>query len=125
MNERIRQIRKDAGLTLEKFGERIGITASSCSTMESGKSNPSDQTVRSICREFNVSEVWLRTGQGEPYNKLDDDAEINFILESIGTTDPVMVRILKAYWHLSKSERAAFRKFVDYVVDEYKKNTPE
>ena len=93
--------------------------------MESGKSNPSDQTVRSICREFNVSEVWLRTGQGEPYNKLDDDAEINFILESIGTTDPVMVRILKAYWHLSESERAAFRKFVDYVVDEYKKNTPE
>lgn len=65
MNERIKQIRKEAGLTLEKFGKRIGITAASCSTIESGKSNPSTQTVRSICREFGVNEKWLRTGEGE------------------------------------------------------------
>ena len=65
MNERIKQIRKEAGLTLEKFGKRIGITAASCSTIESGKSNPSTQTIRSICREFGVNENWLRTGEGD------------------------------------------------------------
>ena len=42
MNTRIKALRKAEGLTLEKFGERIGITASSCSTIESGKSNPSE-----------------------------------------------------------------------------------
>ena len=65
MGERIREIRKALGMTLEQFGERIGITASSMSTIENGKSNPSEQTIRAIIREFGVNEVWLRTGVGE------------------------------------------------------------
>lgn len=125
MNTRIKLVRKNAGLTLEKFGERIGITASSCSTMENGKSNPSDQTIRSICREFNVSEYWLRTGEGEMYNAVDEDEEISNIMTAISANDPVMVRILKAYWHLTPDERRAFQLFVDNVVEEYKKNNPE
>ena len=125
LNERIKTVRKNEGLTLEKFGERIGITASSCSTIENGKTNPSDQTIRSICREFNVSETWLRTGEGEMYNRLDDDAEFNLIMESIGANDPVIVRILRAYWHLPEEDKAAVRRLVDNVVEEYKKNSPE
>lgn len=125
MNKRIKLVRKNEGLTLEKFGERIGITASACSTIESGKTNPSDQTIRSICREFNVSETWLRTGEGEMYNRLDDDAEFNLIMESIGANDPVIVRILRAYWHLPEEDKAAVRRLVDNVVEEYKKNSPE
>lgn len=125
MNERIKAVRKAAGLTLEKFGERIGITASSCSTMESGKSNPSNQTIIAICREFKVDEAWLRTGKGEMYANKDSDTELNLIMESIGATDPTIVRILKAYWHLSETEKAAVRKLVDNIVAEYKKNDPE
>ena len=64
MNERIKYIRKKENLTLEKFGKRIGITAASCSTIESGKTNPSNQTIVAICREFRVREEWLRTGEG-------------------------------------------------------------
>lgn len=125
MNERIKLVRKNEGLTLEKFGERIGITAPSCSNIENGKKNPSGQTIRSICREFDVSETWLRTGEGEMYNRLDDDAEFNLIMESIGANDPVIVRILRAYWHLPEEDKAAVRRLVDNVVEEYKKNSPE
>ena len=53
-------------MTLEKFGQRIGITATSCSLLEKGKNNPSNQTILAICREFGVSEMWLRTGEGKP-----------------------------------------------------------
>lgn len=67
IGERIRLIRKEAGLTLVSFGERIGITAASLSAIETGKSNPSAQTILLICREFGVNEIWLRTGAGEPY----------------------------------------------------------
>ena len=63
LNERIRQIWKESGLTMEKFGSRIGITTSSVSTMVNGKSNPSDQSIRSICREFGIREEWLRAGK--------------------------------------------------------------
>ena len=125
MNKRIKMVRKSKGLTLEKFGERIGITASACSTIENGKNNASDQTIRSICREFNVSEHWLRTGEGEMYNAVDEDEEISYIMTAISANDPVMVRILKAYWHLTPDERRAFQHFVDNVVEEYKKNNPE
>lgn len=70
MGTRIKEIRKGAGLTLEKFGAKIGITAASLSTIENGKSNPSGQTVLMICREFNVNEDWLRDGTGEPFTQL-------------------------------------------------------
>ena len=73
---RIKEIRKGAWLTLENFGKRIGITASSCSTIENGKSNPSDQTVLMICREFNVNEDWLRYGTGEPFMQLSREETI-------------------------------------------------
>lgn len=76
MGTRIKEIRKGAGLTLENFGKRIGITASSCSTIENGKSNPSDQTVLMICREFNVNEDWLRDGTGEPFMQLSREETI-------------------------------------------------
>ena len=73
---RIKEIRKGAGLTLEKFGAKIGITAASLSTIENGKSNPSGQTVLMICREFNVNEDWLRDGTGEPFMQLSREKTI-------------------------------------------------
>lgn len=65
VGSRVKEIRDGAGLTLSNFGKRIGITASSCSTIENGKSNPSNQTIVAICREFGINEEWLRTGEGE------------------------------------------------------------
>lgn len=125
MNERIKMVRKSKGLTLEKFGSKLGISAAACSAIEVGKNSPSEQTILSICREFNVSEHWLRTGEGEMYNAVDEDEEISNIMTAISANDPVIVRILKAYWHLTPDERQAFQHFVDNVVEEYKKNNPE
>lgn len=67
INERVKVIRTSAGLTLDKFGERVGVKKSALSLIESGKNNVTDQMFKSICREFNVSENWLRTGSGEMY----------------------------------------------------------
>lgn len=67
MNERIKELRKELGLTLEKFGERLGVTKTAISRLESGERGITDQMFKSICREFNVSENWLRTGEGEMY----------------------------------------------------------
>ena len=67
MNTRIKFLRKNSGLTQEKFAERIGLKQNSIALIESGKRNISDQTILSICREFGVREEWLRTGKGEMY----------------------------------------------------------
>ena len=62
--ERVRQVRKELGLTLEKFGERIGMKKNSISQIENGKNSVTDQVIKSICREFNVDYTWLTTGKG-------------------------------------------------------------
>lgn len=67
MNARIKFLRKNSGLTQEKFAERIGLKQNSIALIESGKRNISDQAILSICREFGVREEWLRTGNGEMY----------------------------------------------------------
>lgn len=69
MNERIKLIRKEANLSQEDFGNRLSITKASISRLESGINNPSDQTISLICKEFNVNEDWLRTGEGGDDNR--------------------------------------------------------
>lgn len=77
MNDRIKMVRKEVKLSQEAFGKRLGVTGVAVSRIESGERNPSTQLIRSICREFCVSEDWLRTGNGEMYLSLiDNDIEI-------------------------------------------------
>lgn len=63
--ERVREVRKTQGLTLEKFGERLGVGKGAISAIENNNRNLTDQMAKAICREFGVSESWLRTGEGE------------------------------------------------------------
>jgi len=92
INTRIKKVRKDAKLTQEQFGDRIGITAASCSTIESGKSNPSTQTIKSICREFGIREEWLRTGEGSERIAQSKDEEISSFLHSVLKDEPETFR---------------------------------
>ncbi len=72
-NERVKEVRKALGLTLEKFGERIGVTRGSMSNLENGNRNLTEQMTKSICREFSVDYIWLTTGEGEMFIDTDDD----------------------------------------------------
>ena len=67
MNERIKQLRKHLGLNQTDFGSKIGIKQTSIANYESGTRVPLDAVVASLCREFGVSEQWLRTGTGEMF----------------------------------------------------------
>ena len=67
MNERIKELRKNLNLTMEKFGIRLGVGKTAISKLENGERNLTDLMFKSICREFNVNEEWLRTGKGEMF----------------------------------------------------------
>lgn len=66
IGERIKQLRKELGMTQEKFADRIGLKRNSVALIELGRET-SDQTIFAICREFRVNEEWLRTGAGEMF----------------------------------------------------------
>lgn len=71
--ERVREVRKTLDLTLEKFGEKLGIQKSAISKIERGDTNLTDTNIKLICREFNVDYIWLTTGEGEMFVDSDDD----------------------------------------------------
>jgi transcriptional regulator with XRE-family HTH domain len=73
--DRIRLVRKEMGLKQGEFAERIGLTQTSMSMIEAGKSALTEKNIKLICATFDVNENWLRTGKGEifgsvsPYEK--------------------------------------------------------
>ena len=71
--ERIKDVRNSLGLTLEKFGEKLGVTKTAISRLEKGERSLTEQMTKSICREFSVDYMWLTTGEGEMFVESDDD----------------------------------------------------
>lgn len=67
LNERLKKLRKALDLTQQEFADRIGVKRNTIATYEIGRNTPLDAVIASICREFNVSETWLRTGEGEMF----------------------------------------------------------
>ena len=65
--ERIKEVRKSLKLTLEKFGKKIGVKKNAISAVENNRNSLSEQMAKSVCREYNVNETWLRTGEGEMF----------------------------------------------------------
>ena len=102
-NDRVRIIRKSKSLTLEKFGERIGVGKTAISKIESGERGVTEQMCRSICREFSINETWLRTGEGEMYLS-ESHFDLNEYAKQCGATD-VDIEIIRIYLSLPSELR--------------------
>ncbi len=76
MKNRIKQIRKENGMTQVEFGGKIGVKGNTVTNYETGLRNPTDAVILSICREFNINEAWLRTGIGDMKKSLTRNQEI-------------------------------------------------
>lgn len=124
MNTRIKALRKTEGLTLEKFGERIGISNSACSALETGKNNPSEQTIRAICREFRVREEWLRTGEGSMYMQLTPDQERAVFLASVtaGESSPEVNAFIDALKATPNNDLKTVIAFIGRTYEAYQEN---
>ena len=66
--ERVLKIRKALDLTMEQFGDKLGVQKSAISKIEKDKVNLSDQMIKSICREYNVNYDYLVYGEGEVFD---------------------------------------------------------
>ena len=73
MKDRIKKIRRELDLTQQEFAERIGIKRNTIANYETGRNDPVDSVISLICREFDVCEEWLRTGEGEMFKPKPSD----------------------------------------------------
>lgn len=116
VNERIKELRISQGLTMEQFGERIGIKRSSISLIESGKNNPSDQTIMLICREFGYNEEWLRDGIEPKKPTIDEDMEYGQICAELGISDNRAKQIILNYGRFSPDDKKLFWEYIDRLI---------
>ena len=115
LHERIRQVRKSYGLTLEQFGEKIGLKKSVLSRIENGYSMPQEQTLRLICRVFNISYAWLKDGVGEMTAESDEDDAVNRLM--LGT-DEFPKRVFRALAAMPPEGWDALRRVVEFLREE-------
>lgn len=123
MKDRIREVREYFGLSMEKFGSRIGIGKASISLLESGKNNPSIQTIALICREFGVNEQWLRTGEGEMFEQTRAS-----VLDRLSTEYDLSREqrsVIEAFLDLDPQERDVILKYVHNVFDRSAKSAAQ
>lgn len=126
MNGRIKYVRVERGLTQEQFAGKIGLTRNYVARIEIGERLPSDRTIKDICRIFNVDEVWLRTGAGEPFMEMSREDEVAAFAGSVlsrGT--PEQRAFLAVLARTTPEEWKLFSKKLVELADEIKKAQKE
>lgn len=120
MNNRIKELRKSLGLNQTEFGERIGVKQGSIASYESGARTPLDTVINSICREFNVSKIWLIEGRGEMFEN--DDMEFARAVDRVmfGESDFAR-RVFKLFGKLSLEEWNKLEEIARKLVEDEKK----
>lgn len=121
--ERIREVRNALGLTLEKFGDRLGVTKVAISNIEKGNRNLTEQMTKAICREFNVDYMWLTTGDGEMFIDTDDDF-IERIDRIMAGEDEARKNLFKFMLELSDDDIAALDRLMKKAI-EFTQNNKE
>lgn len=121
--ERVRLARKSLHLTLEKFGEKIGLKRSSLSQIENGINELTESNIKAISREFGVSEDWLRTGEGEMFLPITRDDEIAKLSTDLfkEEDDSFKARLILTLAKLNENEWAVLEKIAKELAADPKK----
>lgn len=124
---RFKILRNNLGLTQQEFADRLCIKRGAVANYEIGRNVPSDSVIALICREFNVSEAWLRYGEGEMFVPLTRDQEIaDFMGEVLADPDASPRKaLICAVKKLGPEEWATLAKVAREWVDCMEKSSEE
>lgn len=126
MNNRIKKVRNTVGLTQTEFGTRIGVKGNTVTGYETGLRNPSDAIILSICREFDVNEDWLRTGNGEMFKESPLRNEVGYYVEELledFKNNPfydMIIEMMKTYAELDDKSKKVLRDCASKLLDNIK-----
>ncbi|MBU5331447.1 helix-turn-helix transcriptional regulator [Anaerocolumna aminovalerica] len=116
MNDRVKTLRKTLKLSQEEFGRRLGIKKSSVSLIESGRNNLTDSMVKLICKEFNVSHLWLTVGKGNIF--LDPDYDVMDKIDRIMTGENELHKnLFKLLASFDEDDLKTIDKMLDKCID--------
>lgn len=123
MNERIIELRKALKLTQTEFGNRLGVGKTTISQIEHGINNITEQMIKSICREFNVSEEWLRNGTGEMFIEKDRFQIVSeFAAGIVKKPDSIQAKLIESLAKLDEKDWIELEKLFDKMMEKNKNN---
>ena len=122
ISDRVRELRIAKNLTQQEFADKLKIKRSTISNYDIGRSEPSESAISLICREFNVSEEWLRTGEGEMFVPITRDEEIATFIGSIqaDVDDTFKKKLISVLAKLDEKEWDLLEKIAEDIVNSKK-----
>ena len=123
MHNRIKQVRKFAGLNQQDFATRIGVSRGALANYEVGRNEPLAAVISLICEKFQINENWLRTGDGDMMRPVDRDVEISAFMANVmkGESDDFRRRLVSVLAKLDSSEWELLERMALKLVAETKK----
>lgn len=118
INERIKEVRKARGLNQKEFSDKIGLTQSAVSRIESADVAIIDKNVRLICQTFHINEEWLRTGQGK-MDEVKVEAPIEALVKQY-RLDNSQRALVEAFLSLTDEQRSAVVDAACAIADKVK-----
>lgn len=117
MKDRLKKLRKTLDLTQQAFADRIGMKQNTIAQYEMGRTIPSDAIIFSICREFNVNENWLRTGEGDMFMEMSRDEQIEKFIGDLlhGEEDSFKRRLISGLAALDENGWKVLENFLDSI----------
>lgn len=124
MNTRIKDVRKYQNMNQSEFGNRIGVSRDTVANIEGGRIEIKDVVVKSICREFGVSEEWLRTGDGEMFGDRSEKEQIEAFLKDVKVDEGFKSRFVSMLAQFGPDDWKALEEVVQSIIEKYKGSEP-
>ena len=123
--ERLKELRQALKLSQQEFADRLKLTQGAVSGYEIGRRVPNDAIIDLICREFNVNETWLRTGEGPMFRPLGRDQELYTFIGNIALgPDSFKRRFIEALAKMPEEQWDALYRLAKTLVDAVEEQPP-
>ncbi|MCT6922773.1 helix-turn-helix domain-containing protein [Metasolibacillus sp.] len=119
MNERFKQLRLQVGLNQTDMANKLNLSQAHISALEKGTKIFTNRLVDDICRKFNASEEWLRTGNGEMFvANIKDKILSKILVDATLQGDDLIKDIMINASKLTKNQKKAFAQFLSSLIED-------
>lgn len=124
MKNRFKDVRLNTGLNQAEFGKKIGVTRDTIANIEGGRMQIKDIYINSVCREFDINETWLRTGEGDmkaPPSREQEIADMVSKLVKLDPNDEADQLMYDTLMHLKDVPKSVWEDFLQFIKEEIPK----
>lgn len=118
MHERFKQLRAALHITQQQLADAVKLSRNYIAMIETGQREPGERTISDVCRIFGVDEIWLRTGEGQPFRDPTKDEILAEVFAKAKIGDEPRDRMIRAFARLPVEDYAAMEKILLHIIEQ-------